>query len=95
MHEHVYPKGIEEYNSDHLHSALDYLSPNEFEEKLEKKNSLKNAAQKCLDFWGHYFSLSVKSLNTEYIRFCNISLSISLLYCFLTRIGPSKVVLLK
>lgn len=31
--------GIVEYNQDHLHSALDYLSPNEFEEILEKENT--------------------------------------------------------
>ncbi len=37
-------KGVRDYNADHLHSALDYLSPNEFEEKLERKNTLKNVA---------------------------------------------------
>ncbi len=37
-------KGVKEDNADHLHSALDYLSPNEFEKKLEKENSLENAA---------------------------------------------------
>ncbi len=37
-------KGIKDYNMDHIHSALDYLSPDEFEKKLEKENTLKNEA---------------------------------------------------
>ena len=37
-------KGIQEYNEDHIHSTLDYLSPNEFEKKLEMENSTQHAA---------------------------------------------------
>jgi putative transposase len=45
------PKFIEDvYNQKRMHSSIDYLSPTEFEEKIQKMKKSKRPVQKLVDY---------------------------------------------